>query len=139
MAPAQVDTLHINSAHFQLRHMDSVTAFGALKVLRIERLAFVGAHMDDAAFALIGRLTHLEELALNVVLSSITEEGFLAGLESLQSLRYLELFSVRQVNLHNAVECLCTWIYLLFECCRQVLWMEGSQQVSGDCTACFVF
>ena len=94
----QVDTLHINSAHFQLRHMDSVTAFGALKVLRIERLAFVGAHMDDAAFALLGRLTHLEELALNVVLGGITDEGFLAGLESLRSLRYLELFSVRQVE-----------------------------------------
>ena len=74
-----MDTLHINSAHFQLRHMDSVTAFGALRVLRIERLAFVGAHMDDAAFALIGRLTHLAELALNVVLSGITDEGFLAG------------------------------------------------------------
>ena len=93
-----MDTLHINSAHFQLRHMDSVTAFGALKVLRIERLAFVGAHMDDAAFALIGRLTHLAELALNVVLSGITDEGFLAGLERLHSLRYLELFSVRQVS-----------------------------------------
>ena len=139
MAPAQVDTLHINSAHFQLRHMDSVTAFGALKVLRIERLAFVGAHMDDAAFALIGRLTHLEELALNVVLSGITDEGFLAGLESLHSLRYLELFSVRQGSSHNAVEGLFTWIYLLFEHCRQVLWMKTSQQVSGTCTACVVY
>ena len=99
-----MDTLHINSAHFQLRHMDSVTAFGALKVLRIERLAFVGAHMDDAAFVLIGRLTHLEELALNVVLSGITDGGFLAGLESLHSLRYLELFSVRQVSLCSAVQ-----------------------------------
>ena len=138
MAPAQVDTLHINSAHFQLRHMDSVTAFGALKVLRIERLAFVGAHMDDAAFGLIGRLTHLEELVLNVVLGGITDQGFLAGLESLHCLRYLELFSVRQVSLHNAVQCLFTWICLLFKHCRQVAWMRLLQQGCGDCTACAV-
>ena len=108
-----MDTLHINSAHFQLRHMDAVTAFCALTVLRIERLAFVGDHMDDLAFSLIGRLAHLEELVLNVALAGITDGGFLAGLESLRCLRSLELFSVRQVSLHSA-EPLCQVSHMRF-------------------------